>query len=368
MLTAVEPARFPWGDYRRYTFSLGLRTGDDLVLSGQTAATFNPEHRRMELPEGIVRQVEVIYDKIDAVLVDAGFATSDVVRVVEYISAAAASEHEAVAAVRRRRLGSEDAVSTTVCVDRLLRNEALVEIALEARRTPAVGSAESCPVHLPSILPEGARGGSIRAQVDDVLDRAESRLAAIGASWANVVFALEHVAVGTGDLPPETVLDRTDRIGQGCIAGARVGTRRLIHDDIGIQLDLTVSHEPIEIIEPEADRRGASTLADAVRDTSRIYLSGQSGGPGASESADVGREADVAYRRLLAALERAGGRRDALLATIEHVTHEGLSTYAETASIRRNLLPLPFSAATGTVCSTVDGSGCFTIYGTAAVR
>ena len=41
MLTALEPDVFPWLDHRRYSFSLGVRHGPGVWLSGHTALTLH---------------------------------------------------------------------------------------------------------------------------------------------------------------------------------------------------------------------------------------------------------------------------------------------------------------------------------------
>lgn len=372
MLEAVEPATFPWGDYRRYTFSLALRSDAEAILSGQTAATFDPEQRRVTFPRGVTAQAEVVYDKIEAVLASAGFATTDVVRVVEYIVADAIADTDRLREVRTHRLASAAPAVTTLCVDRLLRGDALVEVAVAAQRNPGRGRETvpeqrmaASPLHLPTIMPKNHRGTSMATQLDATLDEADRVLAANDASWSDVVFALEHVAVGAEALPDRTILDRTDRLGTGRIAGARVGMRRLAGTDATFQLDLVVSRGPVEVIDADEEFEGPATLAAAVRVPGRIYLSGHGGRSTASGAPNARVEAESAYRRLLQTLDRAGGRPEDLIETIDQVTHGGLATYNETASVRELLLPRPFTAATGTVCAALDAGQCFSVWGVA---
>ena len=39
---AIKPAHFPWFDYSRYSFSLGLKTPAGVYLSGHTASEYDP--------------------------------------------------------------------------------------------------------------------------------------------------------------------------------------------------------------------------------------------------------------------------------------------------------------------------------------
>ena len=40
MLTALKPAKFPWFDYSRYSFSLGVKSAVGTYLSGHTGSVF----------------------------------------------------------------------------------------------------------------------------------------------------------------------------------------------------------------------------------------------------------------------------------------------------------------------------------------
>lgn len=363
MYTAVEPADFPWGDFRRYTFSLGIQTDDGTVLSGQTAAHFDRELRSTVLPVGLLEQTHAIYDKIDVVLAAANLSADDITNVVEYVVADEIERLAAVTAARLERLPLMTALTRTLCVDRLLRPDALIEIAVEAARESNPSGAH-LTINLPTIVPIATRSDALHLQVAEVLDLAEVSLADAGADWSNVVFALEHLKATHGRLPEGTVLEQSERIGRSRMAGARVGTQRLATAGALVQLDLRIAYGPIEVVEVDGPSSGPLTLAAAVRTPSRVYLSAQQGDRAAG-AGDIRGEVDAAYRRLLAVLELAGQSAESLIETIEHVTGTGLDGYAKTAAVRRELLPSPFTAATGTVCSALEDGRRFTLYGTA---
>lgn len=374
MHTALEPTPYRWGDYHRFTFSLGLDVGPRLVLSGHTASRVDPGTRRVVLPEGLIAQAHDIYDKIDVILSAGGAKLSDVTHVVEYVTASAADDHDVVEAVRRERLGGADPVVTTLCINRLLRADALLEVAVVAGAgRPLPRGTPSASVHLPSIHVNDAEAGRpFDEQVEIVLDRAEEALAAAGYRWADVAFAMEHVSEEVGPQPIRTALDRTDRLGDRQMAGARVMTRRLVPTGALTQLDLTVAHSPIEVVTAEASLNTPAALADAVRAGDCVYLSAQTGAARASRQSratEMSAQADRAYGRLLDLLAAAGVAPEDLVETVEYVTEDALEGYAQTAAVRRTHLPTPYTAATGTICSALDDPGAgFAVYGLALLR
>lgn len=364
MLGEIAPQDFRWGDYRRYTFSLGIDAGDELVLSGHTAAYFDAGQKRMVVPDDVAEQADVVYDKIAAILAARDSGLDDVDHVVEYVTAAAAEDYVRIGAVRQERLGAAEPAVTTLCVDRLLRPQAHIEIAVRTHRAPGAS-----PVRfLSPIHSRDARDLPFAGQVEFVLDRADEVLAAQGRTWDDVVFAMEHVAVDDGRPLHDTALDRVDRIGERRIAGVRVGMERLVPKGALVQLDLSVSEAPVEVVAVDEGRAGPAALAEAVRVGNRLYISGQSGVAGTA-GAGIGAEAAAAYRRLLELLDAGGAQPEDLVETVEYVTHAGLDGYGATSDVRRELLPRPYAAATGTVCRSLDGQGTsFVVYGTAMVR
>ena len=51
---AIRPERFPWFDYSRYSFSLGLSLGPDrATLSGHSASAYDPERARIVVDGGM---------------------------------------------------------------------------------------------------------------------------------------------------------------------------------------------------------------------------------------------------------------------------------------------------------------------------
>ena len=55
--TAIKPTHFPWFDYSRYSFSLGLKTPASVYLSGHTASEYDPAAKRIVVRGGMTEQV-----------------------------------------------------------------------------------------------------------------------------------------------------------------------------------------------------------------------------------------------------------------------------------------------------------------------
>lgn len=349
MLRASIPRDYHWLDPHRYSFSPAVMYATDLIVSGQTAVSFDTETRTTRIPEGFVDQMNVIYDKIDVLLAAEDLTAEDVIEVIEYVVCDGSVPLGDLARIRERRLPTPSASIHTSCVDSLLRPGALVEVAIKARRRDS-GQPQRAAVRSYRLEPAHSRGTDLGSQFAEVLDAAERLLASLNADWTHVAFAMERLASGPEVQPGMTLLDRTDRIGPAAIAGARVWTDRLIRPGGLVQLDLLIADEPVKVIPSVGGPDRPATLAAAARTGERIYISGQHG---CSESSDVEKEVLSAYQRMLDVLSDAGGSAKNLLETIEYVTADGLSHYSRTADVRRRLLPLPFCAATGTVCASV---------------
>jgi enamine deaminase RidA (YjgF/YER057c/UK114 family) len=99
-----------------FTFSPGISAAGLVITSGHTAAE----------RQGMERQAHGVYDKLDAVLAAEGMSLLDVTHVTEYVALTAMDEYHIAARVRQERVG--DTMTTTVCVERLVRSAALIEV------------------------------------------------------------------------------------------------------------------------------------------------------------------------------------------------------------------------------------------------
>lgn len=360
-MKAITPASFPWFDHRRYTFSLGLDVGGTAHLSGHSASAYDADAGRIVVRGGMAEQAGTAYDKVETILEAAGLGLADAVRVVENVTVAGMATYREAAEVRAQRLGDARPAVTTLCVDRLLRPDALIEVAVTARpgspdggRTPGGDGV----VHLGSVLPVDDTGtvvgDDLMTQAEAVFDRAGRLLAAAGLGLGDIAKVVDHTT-------PATLLDyratgrvRRERLGPVWPASAGILMSRLAHPDALIALDVVASRHALTAVNPGWDRYEKLTYSPAVRAGEVLFLSGQAALDPATERAvhvgDVVAQVEYTYTNVLAVLEAAGAGPEHLVETVEYVTPGALPRYRETAAVRERLLRAPYPASTGIVC------------------
>lgn len=372
---AIKPASFPWFDYSRYTFSLGLEVGDTVLLSGQSASEYDAARRGIVVRGGMARQSRTAYEKVDTILRGAGRELSDVVRVVEYVTAAGMDEYGEVEAVRAEVFGSHRPAINTVVVNLLLRPSAMIEIEVVAGapggtvahgsdgrpgRVPA-RSAEGI-VYLSSVLPVDEQGklvgeGDVVAQTRQVYENASRVLASAGLGWSRVAKTVDY-------LVPDGLKDygATGRVRRDYLGPVYPGATGVLMPRVSvpgalIQVDFMGSFEETVAVNPGWERYGKLTYSPAVRAGNVLFMSGQAAMDTETQRAvhagDIAAQADYTYSNLIRLLEAAGGGPENLVKTIEYVTPQGLERYREVATVRAALLQEPWPASTGCVCKAL---------------
>lgn len=358
MIGAIRPERFPWFDYSRYTFSLGLDLGGVALLSGHSASEYDGAAKRFVVKGDLAEQTRTAYAKIDAILRGAGLGLGDVVRVVEYVTLRGIDDYGMADRVRRETLGTRPVVNT-VCVDRLLRPEALIEIeAVAGKESDPRATAVDGIVYLPSQLPldDAGRivGDDLVAQTRAVYERAGRTLRAAGLGWDRVTKTLDYVTPAALPAYKRTAEVRREHLGPVYPAAAGIVMTRLAHPGALIQLDITASRHAPVAVDPGWERYAKLTYSPAVRAGNVVFLSGQAALDPATEQAvfagDVVAQAEYTYTNVLAVLRAAGLGPRSIVKTIEYVTPAGLARYRETAAVRARLLAEPYPASTGIVC------------------
>ena len=114
-----------WERYKRLTFAPAVRKGNMLFISGMNAAQVDPTGK-LVVRGDIVEQTRVIYEKLKAVLKEAGASFEDVVWTTDYITTN--ENYKATAEVRRQYFGENFPGSTGIVVKGLMREGALIEI------------------------------------------------------------------------------------------------------------------------------------------------------------------------------------------------------------------------------------------------
>ena len=383
---AIEPDDFKWLDYRRYTFSLGLSAGDDVYLSGHSASCYDPAEGRVVVRGDAAAQCRVAYEKIGALLEAAGLGPASVVRVVEYIPAAALDRYPEIEGARVQALpGARPAVNTVV-VHRLLRRDALVEIEVTAsagaprpaggdsgtvgdagedsgvagRARPGWGPASAAGglVYLSSMFGVDDRGriaDGVVAQAEQIYDNAARALAAAGTDLSRSVKTLDYISPqGVADYK-ETGRVRRDRLGPVYPAAAGIISDGLACEGARLQVDLIATRGSVSAVNPGWDRYEKLTYSPAVRAGDTLFLSGLAALDPSTRRAvhagDIAAQAAHVYDSVLEVVKAAGGRPQNLVRTVEYVTAAGLGRYRETAPVRAARLATPFPASTGVVCA-----------------
>ena len=357
--TAITPAAFPWFDYSRYSFSLGLKTATGAYLSGHTASEHDPATRRMVVRGSMTDQVRTAYAKIGAILEAAGYGYGDVVRIVEYVKPEGIERYAEAAAVRAEVFGAHQPTVNTVPVKALLRPDAFIEI--EVTAGPAIRESAGV-VFLPSVQPVDEQGniigaGDVVAQTRAVFEKAGKMLAALGLGFSNVVKTLDYTTPAALANYKYTGRVRKEHLGPVYPGSAGILMPRLLHPEALIQYDFTASRETPVAINPGWTRYQKLTYSPAVKAGKMLFMSGQGALDPETErmlfDGDIVAQAEYTYQNILKVLAAAGGGPEHLVKTIEYVTPPGLARYREVAEVRARLLREPFPASTGLVCEVL---------------
>jgi len=370
-LQAITPAHFPWFDYARYSFSLGLKSATGAYLSGHTASEFDPESKRIVVRGNMTDQVRTAYRKIGAILEAAGMGFEDVVRIVEYVRPEGIERYAEAAAVRAEVFGQHQPTVHTVPVKSLLRPEAFIEIEITAGPVGAatdVGSkaspARDCAglVYLPTVQPVDEHGqivgaGDIVAQTAYIFEKAGKMLSALGLGFEHVVKTVDYLTLeglgqykGTGRI-------RKQHLGPIYPGAAGLIMPRLVHPQALIQYDFIASRDTLECINPGWTRYENLTYSPAVKTGNLLFMSGQGSlDPSTGQvmhKNDVVAQAEYIYRNIITLLKAAGAGPENLVKTIEYVTPHALAEYRNVAQVRSALLCTPYPASTGLICEAL---------------
>jgi enamine deaminase RidA (YjgF/YER057c/UK114 family) len=360
VIAAIRPERFPWFDYSRYTFSLGLDLGDAALLSGHSASEYDADGKRIVVRGGLADQTRTAFAKIEAILAAARFTLGDIVRIVEYVTTRGIADYGEAERVRREILGGTHPAVNTVCVNGLLRPEALIEIEVVAAKQPTpAATAVDGTVYLSSQLPLDDAGrlvgdGDVVAQTRAVYERAGRALRAADLGWDRVTKTVEYIVPAAMPTYRQTGQVRREHLGPVYPSAAGIVMERLARADALIQVDFIASRNPPVAVNPGWERYAKLTYSPAVRAGNVLFLSGQAALDPATERAvapgDVVAQAEYTYVNILTVLRAAGAGPESLVKTVEYVTREGLQRYRETAGVRSRLLREPYPASTGIVC------------------
>lgn len=371
----LEPEYFPFFEYKRYSFSLGLEVSEGVWLSGHSASRYSPAEKTMVVTGDLVEQTRFAYTKIEAILKDAGLGLRDIVRSVDYVTTSAIDDYPQLAELRRELFGDNPPVTYTVPVRNLLRPTALIEIevvankegstlieldppidALHRARARRVGDT----LYISSQLPykpgtdEIVAPGDLLAQTTQIYENTGQILKAAGLGWENVVKTNEY-------FPREalTAYKATGRVRKGYLQAPYPGAAgiimpRLAHPDALMQVDFVASYQPKQVANPGWARYQKLTYSPGVKAGNLLYLSGQAALDPETERAvhagDVVEQTRHTYAGILKVVEAAGLKPENVVKTIEYVTPDAIPRYRETAEVRKEFFTEPYPSATGVIC------------------
>lgn len=186
MRRPLEPEDYPFFDYRRLTFSLGVAAEGQIWLSGSTAVRYDQQTRAMVVEGDLLAQARLIFSKMQKTLAADGLPLQSITRMVQYVTPTALPQLPHLEALRASVFGKAAPIVSTIVVDRLLREAALIEI------EGIANAGERPPVLLVSAEGDPTVGGIV-AQCRAAYSQLERLLKASGASLANVVKTTEFI-------------------------------------------------------------------------------------------------------------------------------------------------------------------------------
>ncbi len=353
---AVSPSEYPWYDYSKYSFSLGIAAGEGVYLSGHTASEYDPEAGRIVIRGGMAHQTKTAYAKIGAILEAAGKSYGDVARIVEYVRPEGIDRYSEAAGVRAETFKGHAPVINTVPVGALLRPEALIEIEVTVQDTTPK---QAGGVFLATVQPvdDGGRvigAGDVAAQTQAIFETAGKTLAALGLDFTHVVKTVDYVTPASLAEYKATADVRRAHLGPVYPAATGIIMPRLLHPDALIQCDFIAAREMPQAVNPGWQRYEKLTYSPGVKAGRSLYLSGQGAinpETGALEhGGDVVAQARYTYENILKVLSAAGGSVESMVKTIEYITPAALPRYREVGGLRSEQLAKPYPAATGLIC------------------
>ena len=376
-IVEVDPQKFPWLDLNRYTFCLGAENAGILYLAGQTASEYDPAAGAVVSKGDLLDQTRVIYEKLGVVLEAAGMSFDNVVQTVDYIDPSALPEYRETGAIRREFLGGTPVGSTGICVERLLRPDALLEVSAvavrgEKRAVNPGYDRYGALTYVPGVIAGntlwtsgfiGSDEGDGQASFPQDTARQMGLtygivgqvLEAAGAGPSDVVKTLEYVA-------PQALLqyetgaaDARRRFFEGAYpATTGIPVNRLLRPESHVEVEVVAAlggvREEIHMPRWEASYGGA-TYVPAVKKGRMLQLSAQAGVDHTTASGvgpfDIVAQAEQAYSNLARVLAEGGYSMDDVVNTIEWVPPNGLSAYRRVGEVRRKFFGDNFPSATG---------------------
>ena len=372
----VDPAKFPWLDLNRYTFCMGAENSGILYLSGQTASEYDPQLGEVVCKGDLLDQTRVIYEKLAVVLEAAGMGFENVVQTVDYIDAAALPLYRQTGAIRQAYLKGTPLGATGICVERLLRPDALIEVSMVAMK------GEKKPInpgwdrygqltYVPGVEVEDTVWTSGFVGSEDI--NGQSSYPQDTARQAELTYGIISKVLSGAESGPEDVVKTLDYISPQCLlqypkmadvrrgffgerfpASTNIPVNRLLRPDGHVETEVVAVKGGIreEIRVPEWEQSyGSLTQNAAVKKGRLLQISGQSSVDhvtGATVGGyDIVSQTQQAYSNISRIMDESGYSMDDIVNTIEWVAPNGMMDYRKVGEVRRKYFGDRFPSATG---------------------
>ncbi|MDP7511989.1 MAG: RidA family protein [Dehalococcoidia bacterium] len=374
-IVEVDPKKFPWLDIARYTFCMAAENAGVFYLSGQTAGVYDPDQGKVVCKGDLLEQTKVIFEKLGVVLEAAGLGFENVVQTVDYVYSVGLPQYRQTGEIRRQYLGSSPVASTGICVERMLRPDALIEISAVAMKAPkrsidpAPGSSQL--TFVPAVEADDTvwlSGITGREVVDGKRHYPRSTARQAELSYQSIGTVLEAAGAQPGDIvksldyiAPQATLQyrdtgpvRKDFYGGSYPAATGILINRLLRPEAHVEVEVLAvkdgTRQEITVSDWEG-HFGRLTYLPGVKKGRMVHISGETAVDHATGQSvggfDLAAQADQAYGNIARVLAEAGYSMDDVVNTIEWVAPNGLMGYRGVQEVRRKYFGDSFPSATG---------------------
>ena len=374
-IVEVDPKKFPWLDIARYTFCMAAENAGVFYLSGQTAGVYDPDQGKVVCKGDLLEQTKVIFEKLGVVLEAASLGFENVVQTVDYVYSVGLPQYRQTGEIRRQYLGSSPVASTGICVERMLRPDALIEISAVAMKAPkrsidpAPGSSQL--TFVPAVEADDTvwlSGITGREVVDGKRHYPRSTARQVELSYQSIGTVLEAAGAQPGDIvksldyiAPQATLQyrdtgpvRKDFYGGSYPAATGILINRLLRPEAHVEVEVLAvkdgTRQEITVSDWEG-HFGRLTYLPGVKKGRMVHISGETAVDHATGQSvggfDLAAQADQAYGNIARVLAEAGYSMDDVVNTIEWVAPNGLMGYRGVQEVRRKYFGDSFPSATG---------------------
>jgi enamine deaminase RidA (YjgF/YER057c/UK114 family) len=351
----ICPSHFPWKDYKKYTYPLGLDLGSICFLSGTSASEYDAATEKIVARGDLPTQTKTALEKIGTILTAAGYSFADTVSLIQYVTPAAFEQLNELNPLFQGH-GIDLSSIHVAPVDRLMRRDALIELELIAARPNACKSVSRHPyvarvdcgddglLFIGKIADGVVRQPVSEAIVEEVA-AVSAALAAAGIGWSHVARCRLALASRESHDLDEAVTELR-RVLPGLPVVPVVGVIALPAARRA-QLSVEICAE-----EPGSQPELAAAGGGLVRRVGPLLIA-----TGLC-SDDSGLDLVGQYERIFGAvipelLTSEGMNMSGIIQTVEWVTADVLPSYRDTGAVRRKYLREPFPVASGLVCSAL---------------